>query len=113
MRRVREGVSAGEVRHCDVNPCSATRGPVNFLHYLNDVLEVLDNVINVDALEAGVRKRPGRLVQIVNYVRLCLPGAVHVNSIFYSLSSAAQIQHVGITGGEPDHLNVPFGHYAA
>lgn len=82
MRRIRERVGAGEVRHRNVNPCSAARDPVNFLHYLNDVLQVLDNVINVDRLEAGVRKRPRCLVQIVNYVGFCLHGAVDVDSIF-------------------------------
>src|SRR5262245_24291169 len=62
----RRGVSV--VRSFNVDLCSMSRDPMDLFHRSRNRLDILDNMNDTDTIKTVVRKRVGKLVQVMNNI---------------------------------------------
>jgi len=92
VRRIREGVHAGEVRHGYSDRCAVPADPVNFFHCADDVCTVLKDVISQYVGKLTIGKRPRFFIEIVNNARVNRDIAIQIDRTRYWFRPTAEIQ---------------------
>jgi len=68
MRGVDERPLRAEIRNDHLDYSAGSGDPLEFLRNPDDVIEMLYNIVRINLIKAGIRKRVGKYIQIVNNI---------------------------------------------